>query len=127
MSNVGKSEETKKHGIAYKGDFIESLSDEEFNAGVIKFRIPPQDSDGCGESIWGWLTPEDKKKYKNNDFDGEIKAILVNQPINYYDALTWGSEVIIKCHGEDAPTLSNGFIRDVLQPVINQEQSKENE
>ena len=56
MDNTENIEEIKKlfkeSGMAYKGDLIESLSEEAFKAGCIKFYIPPEDVDGCGESIW---------------------------------------------------------------------------
>lgn len=113
--------------MAYKGDLIESLSEEEFRAGCIKFYIPPEDDDACGESIWGWTTPEDKEKYNDDDFYGEIKAILTNQPLNYCGALAWGCEVVLKCNGADRPDLSNDFIENVLQPIMNKERSEENE
>lgn len=131
MDNTENIEEIKKlfkeRGMAYKGDLIESLSEEEFRAGCIKFYIPPEDDDACGESIWGWTTPEDKEKYNDDDFYGEIKAILTNQPLNYCGALAWGCEVILKCNGADRPDLSNDFIRNILQPIIDKERSEENE
>lgn len=134
MGNTENIEEIKKlfkeRGMVYKGDFIESLSEEEFKAGCIKFYIPPEETygvDGFGENTCGWATPEDKEKYNDDGFYGEIKAILTNQPLNYYDALTWGCEVVLKCNGTDRPELSNDFIRNILQPIIDKERSEENE
>ena len=76
MGNTENIEEIKKlfkeRGMVYKGDFIESLSEEEFKAGCIKFYIPPEDADGCGESIWGWVTPEDKKKYNDRSEERRV-------------------------------------------------------
>lgn len=75
----------------------------------------------------GWVTPKDKEKYNDNGFYGEIKAILTNQPLNYCGALDWGCEVVLKCNGADRPELSDDFIRNILQPIINKERSEENE
>ena len=52
MDNTENIEEIKKlfkeRGLAYKGDLIESLSEEEFRTGCIKFYIPPEDDDARG-------------------------------------------------------------------------------
>lgn len=101
--------------IVNKGKFIESLSEEQFNAGTIKFNIPREDDSSCGEGVWGWVTPEDKEKYDDNNYHGELVAILLNQPLNYFGKLNWGDEVKLKCHGESRPTLDPDWVRERLQ------------
>lgn len=100
-----------------KSDFIKGLTEQEFNAGTIKFNIPDPDVLGTtlnGEGVWGWLSPEDKSKYLDDSFFGEIKAILLNYPFNYSDLLTWGDEVIIRCNGSMRPVLSEVWIKECL-------------
>ena len=48
-----------------KGKFIESMSKEEFDKGLIKFNIPDEDRINSlnGEGVWGWVTQEDKENY----------------------------------------------------------------
>lgn len=108
----------EQNGITYKADFMETLTEEQFNEGIIKLYIPSDSSDGCGEGIQGWISPEDKKKYEDDNFTGKIKAILCNQPINYFGILFWGCEIPITCRGADRPVLSLDFINNVLKPIV---------
>lgn len=104
-------------GMIYKGDFLESLSEDEFNAGTIKFNIPDEDKIGMtnnGEGVWGWVTPEDKEKYNNDSFDGEIKVILCNTPLNFYGLFFWGTELVIKCNGASRPVLSSRWMKEEI-------------
>ena len=52
----------KERGIMYKGDFIESLTEEEFKNGTAKFNLTAPDGRDV-EGIWCYLTPEDREKY----------------------------------------------------------------
>lgn len=103
--------------IINKGEFIKSLSEEQFNSGLIKFNIPDEDdiySDN-GEGVWGWVSQSDKNKYNNDDYHGIITAILLNDPLNYYGRLSWGDEVKLKCHGDDRPTLDPDWVKEIFQ------------
>lgn len=102
--------------IENKGTFIESLSEDEFNAGLIKFNIPDEDNihSTNGEGVWGWATAEDKARYNDDSFHGNITAILLNQPLNYYGRLNWGDEVILKCHGSNRPTIDPNWVVENL-------------
>lgn len=103
--------------IVNKGKFIKSLSEEEFNAGAIKFNIPSEDhiNSLSGEGVWGWVSPEDYVTYDDDNYYGEITAILLNQPLNYYGKLNWGDEVRLKCHGDSRPTLDPDWVKGNLQ------------
>ena len=96
--------------------FIESLTEEQFKAGCIKFNIPDEDriESKNGEGVWGWVTPEDKAKYNDDTFCGKMKAILLNVPLNYFPRLKWGTEVVIKCHGPNRPTLDPKWVHEEL-------------
>ena len=100
-----------------KGKFIESLSKEQFNSGSVQFNIPDEKNiySGNGEGVWGWLTPEDIEKYNDDNYHGELVAILLNQPFNYYGRLNWGDEVKIICHGKNRPTLAPDWVKEYLQ------------
>ena len=103
--------------IINKGKFIESLDEKQFNKGTIKFNIPDEEDiySKNGEGVWGWVTPEDYEKYHDDNYTGKITAILCNQPLNYYGRLNWGDEVILKCNGENRPTLDVDFVKENLQ------------
>ena len=103
--------------VINKSEFIKSLSKEQFNAGLIKFNIPDEDNihSNNGEGVWGWVISEDKKKYDNDKYHGELVAILLNQPLNYFGRLKWGDEVKLKCHGENRPTLDPDWVKENLQ------------
>lgn len=102
--------------IENKGKFIKSLSEKEYDAGLIKFNIPDEDNIQSlnGEGVWGWVTPENKEKYNDDSYNGSITAILLNQPLNYYGKLNWGDEVILNCHGNSRPTLAPLFVMEKL-------------
>lgn len=95
--------------IIDKSEFIESLSDEECNEGLIRFGI---EEDGFNESVWGYATPEDKAKCQDRNFYGEITAILLNQPLCYFSKLHWGCEVKLKCCGGYRPELDQNWIKE---------------
>lgn len=103
--------------IINKGKYIESMSEEEFNAGTMKFNIPDEDNiyASNGEGVWGWIAPQDKEKYKDDNYHGELMAILLNQPLNYFGKLNWGDEVKLRCHGGDRPTLDPDWVKEYLQ------------
>ena len=99
-----------------KADFIKSLTEEQFNAGCIKFNIPDDEdlSHTTAEGVWGWVTQEDKEKYNDDNFTGTIKAILLNQPLNFFSRLKWGTEVVIRGKGRGRPCLDPAWIEKEL-------------
>lgn len=100
--------------LPYKASVLNGMSEEELHAGYMKFNIPdPDNLDSLnGEGVWGWMTPEDKAKYMDDRFHGELPAILCNTPINFYGVLWWGCEVVVQCHGAGRPTLSRKWIEE---------------
>lgn len=114
MNEVKKLVESR--GMTYKGDWFENLSEEEKNAGYIKFNIPDEDNPHKtgGEGVWGWVTPENKKKYDDDNCYDVIKAILCNSPLNYMGFLFWGVEVEIKCNGDCRPTLNPEWVKKYI-------------
>lgn len=59
--------------------------------------------------------------FMDDNFYGEIKAVLCNNPINYFGILFWGCEIPIICQGEDRPILSEDYIKNVLLPIVNKQ------
>ena len=104
----------ESRNLPFKADFLETLSEQELNDGYIKFNIPDEDRlDSLnGEGVWGWVTPEEKEKYNDDSYTGEITAILCNVPLNFYGILWYGSEVKLTCHGASRPTLSKQWAED---------------
>lgn len=100
--------------LPWKGDIFDDMSDVEIDAGYMKFNIPnPDNLDSLnGEGVWGWMTPENKAKYMDDRFHGELPAILCNTPINFHGVLWWGSEVMVQCHGASRPTLSKRWVEE---------------
>lgn len=45
----------EERGITYKADFMDGLSEKQFDEGCIKLYIPADGNGGCGEGIWGWI------------------------------------------------------------------------
>ena len=103
--------------IVNKFDFLKELTDEQLHAGYMKFNIPDENDIHSlnGEGVWGWCTPEEKKKYKDDNYHGKITAILCNDPINYYGELNCYDEVILQCHGSNRPTLDPEWVKEYLQ------------
>lgn len=103
--------------ITNKTEFLESLTEEQFNRGCIKFNIPDEKNiySSNGEGIWGWVTDEDKKKYNDDSYYGKLTVILLNQPLEYYGRLNWGDEVVVQCHGNDRPTLDPEWVMENLK------------
>lgn len=103
--------------VTNKTEFIEKLSEEQFNRGCIKFNIPDEKHiySSNGEGIWGWVTDEDKKKYNDDSYYGKLTVILLNQPLEYYGRLNWGDEVVVQCHGNDRPTLDPDWVMENLK------------
>ncbi len=102
--------------IVNKRCFIEEMSEPEYNAGLIKFNITDEDSINAlsGEGVWGWTTPKDKEKYNDDSYYGQISAVLLNTPLNYYGRLNWADEVMLDCHGNNRPTLSPKWVEEYL-------------
>lgn len=95
-------------------EFIKTLTEEQFNAGCFKLYIPPESKDMCGEGIWGWMAPENKDKYNDDNFYGKLPAILCNAPLNYADKLECFDEIVVKCQGAEKPELDPDFIKEYL-------------
>ena len=102
--------------IVNKKEFIESMDGATFNAGMIKFNIPSCDNINSlnGEGVWGWVTPEDKKKYDDDNYNGKLTTILCNQPFEYYNQLSLFDEIVIVCHGKNRPTLDPKWVIENL-------------
>jgi hypothetical protein len=102
--------------IVNRKDFIETMDKNDFNDGLVKFNIPNESNihSTNGEGVWGWATREDKAKYKDDSFHGNITAILLNEPLNYSDRLHWADEVVLKCHGDWRPTLDPQWVMENL-------------
>lgn len=85
-----------------KSDFIRSLTEEEFKAGQVRLNLPDDEdiTRTFAESVWGWVTPEDKAAIMTGNFRGTVKVILLNQPLNFYHKLKWGTEVVARGIGE---------------------------
>lgn len=127
MTNKEKLELIKLHelrGLKYKGNFVENLTEIEFESGLIKFLIEDEDDeqDGISENIWGWITDEYKNKYNDKNFNGIIKAILTNSPINYYGLLFWGTEVEVICNKNNRPKLNKEWINNIIYNLENKEE-----
>lgn len=87
--------------ISNKSKFLKSLSENEFNDGLIRVSIIDEtDNDGISEIVWAYQS-------KNSD---KSTAILVNTPISYPQLLRWGSEVKLKYNGNTA-VIDNDWIR----------------
>lgn len=110
--------------IINKKNFLESLSDKELKDGYFKFNIPDENTPYKlnGEGVWGWLNPEDKAKYKDDNFTGQLTAILCNDPINYGGLLSYGSEVKIACHGDNRPTLDPDWIKGKVAEYLKEKE-----
>lgn len=88
--------------IVNKGDFIESIPEEELMSVSFRCEIPPIEDiyRGYGdETLWVYLSEENREKYNDKKYTGTIMGILLNQPINYIGRLEWGDEVRLKCLG----------------------------
>lgn len=88
-------------------EFYNGLTVQEQEVGWIKFNIPDPATpyELNGEGVWGWLSPEDKAKWEDDNFYGKLNAILLNDPIRYAGQLFCGDQVVIKCRGIERPTL----------------------
>lgn len=117
----------EKRGFVYKGEEIENLNEKEFHKGCIQFNIPSldkydslyskvtlgvKDTTCNGEGIYGWTNPDDYKKYLDDDFYGEIPAILVNTPIEFNGILNWGTLLKIKCNGPNRAIISPVWVKE---------------
>lgn len=101
-------------------EFINSLPHDQKKAGYIKFNLPDERNPHAlnGEGVWGWVTPEDKRKHDNDGYHGKITAILLNVSLRYADRLPWGTEVVLCCHGCHRPTLDPDWARDNIPPLF---------
>lgn len=114
MSNDEVMQLHELRGLCYKGDFLRRLSDEEFNEGLIKFEMlddGSEDGMNISERIWGWVTKEDKEKYMDDSYSGDIKVILANNPLNFAGVLFWGTELAITRKSGN-PVLSAQWMKD---------------
>ena len=104
------------HKLKNKKDFIKSLPNTEKEDGYIQFYIPHSNTirSLTGELVWGWVKPEDKKKYNDLTYRGALTAILVCTPMEYEGVLEFGTEVVVRCHGVDRPTLDPEWVNEYL-------------
>lgn len=87
--------------IDNKSELLKSLSEDEFNDGLIRVCITDEiNNDRIFEIVWAY---QSKKGDKST-------AILVNSPISYPQLLRWGSEVKLKYNGDTA-IIDNDWIR----------------
>ena len=105
--------ENAKIPLQYALEVIEGLTEAEKETGYIKFNIPnPDDINSLnGEGVWGWVYPEDKELYDDDNFYGLIPAILCNNPMYYGDQLEYGVVVQLKCNGPNRPIINPGWVR----------------
>lgn len=83
-----------------RSEFLKSLSEDEFNDGLIRVGIIDEmNRDRVFETVWAYQ-PKDGDK---------STAILVNTPISYPQLLRWGSEVKLK-YNEDTAIIDNSWI-----------------
>lgn len=117
----------ERYGLTWKGDFFEALSDQEKKAGYIKFNIPdPTDMSNLnGEGVWGWVTPEDKVKYEDDSYYGNVNAILCGNSARYMGLLVAGVEVVIRCNGEKRPILDPDWAEETLFHKEEEEDTEE--
>lgn len=115
--------EEKKTYLHDKGEFLKSLSQEELNNGCVLFDLPSRydiklkkgKRVTSNESIWGWVNAEDKKKYHDDGFYGEITAILLNDPLTDLEHLLYkGIEVKLQCRGPVRPILSSYWLNKYI-------------
>lgn len=116
MDMMTAKAKTEQIGLTWKGDFIDALSDDERNAGYIKFNIPNPETPHylCGEGVWGWATPEDKQKCDDENFRGKLSVVLCSDPLYYSGTLFAGQEVVIRCNGEIRPILDPHWVQEHL-------------
>ena len=96
-----------------RSEFIRSLDDVEFDKGCIKLNIPKKSdlTSLYGEGVSCWIYPEDRVKVVSSTFHDRVKAILLNVPSEYENQLKWGTEILIRCHGEMRPTLDPEWVK----------------
>lgn len=94
--------------IKNKGDYIESLSEENLNRGLVKIHIPDPDAVVNGEDVWGYLGPREKLSTKR-----KFKIILLNNSFCYLGFLHWGDEILCKRKG-DSYTLDVDWINNCI-------------
>ena len=116
MNIKNVKEITEELGLTWKGDFMDALSEEEKDAGYMKFNIPSPNTPEAlnGEGVWGWMSPENKKKYEDDNFIGELPAILCNDSFTYFGRLFAGQEVVVRCTGSTRPILDPEWVREHL-------------
>lgn len=106
----------ESRGMVYRGEFLQQLSKEEFNKGMIKINLQKINSLNSlnGEGCWAWISEEDRKEYDNDTSNAVVKVILSNSPLEYMGILFWGSELEVKCNGSNRPTLSKEWVIDKI-------------
>lgn len=102
-----------------KRSFLESLSEEEFNNGLLRIRIINDEKfpEECyyDESLWAYFTEEEREKVKDDSYFGEIKGVLCNSPLNFCGILNWGTEVIVKKDIDECLKLSKKWMKEMLK------------
>lgn len=118
MSEVKKIVEER--GMIYKGEFLQGLSEDEFGKGMRKVNLQPLEelNKANGEGVWAWVPEEHREDYDKDNYGKIIKVILANSPLEYMGILFWGSEIEVRCNGNNRPTLSKQW---VTEKIINAE------
>lgn len=104
-------------GLTYRGEEVEAMPDDVRRGRWIKFNIQDEENPDSinGEGVFGLcLSDEDKAKYYDDEYTGNLTVILGNDPLNYAGRLSWGVEVELQCHGPNRPTLAPDFLRRLI-------------
>ena len=113
MIKLTKFEQTaidlcEERGFVNKREFIQNLTDEEWEDGLIRVKIP--DYDGIPEYLWVWISMEDRLKYLKENSNEIITGILCNTPLNFSGILCCFFEIEIQCRGKELPIISEEWV-----------------
>ena len=114
-----------KSKVLNKREFIKNLSDEELHKGCVVFDLPggykyvKKKKVITGyEYVYGYVSQEDMEKYFDDNYYGEIKAILLSNPTMELEKLLhWGTEVTLQCRGPIRAVLSTKWLHDNIYNV----------
>lgn len=114
-----------KSKLVDKRDFIKGLSEDELKSGSIVFDLPGE----CKyvkkkevitgyEYVYGYVSKEDMDKYFDDDYYGEITAILLSNPtMDLENLLHWGIEVTLQCRGPVRAVLSTKWLHNYVYNI----------
>lgn len=104
----------KSRKMVYRGkELLEIYNSDDYNSGLRLINIGKLNKKGEEEMAFCWIAPEDREKCDGN-YTGNIKGILVSNPLSYYDVLFWGSEVQLKLMGNKRPILNPLWVENVI-------------